>query len=66
MEHWKEKTARNLYSRILTTMPVSSPGSLEPDTVLDLTVYILRQNDMNVGSEAKSSADMLNSVTITH
>jgi mono/diheme cytochrome c family protein len=66
LQQWKEKTARNLYSRILTTMPVSAPGSLPSSTVLDLTLYLLKQNDLNVGSEAKTSADMLNAMTITH
>ena len=66
LQRWKEKTARNLYSRILSTMPVSEPGSLPPSTVLDLTLYILKQNDLNVGPDAAISADMLNSVPITH
>lgn len=66
LTEWKQKTARNLYSRILTTMPVSAPGSLDPDVVLELTMYLLHQNGVAVGTQAKASADELNTMPITH
>jgi hypothetical protein len=65
LQQWKEKTARNLYSRILSTMPVSAPGTLPPSDVLDLTLFLLKQNSLDVGPEAKTSADMLNAMKIT-
>ena len=63
---WQQKTARNLYSRILTTMPISDPGSLPSETVLDITVYILGENGISVGTEAMTSPDSLNALRIEH
>jgi len=65
-KQWNLKTARNLYSRILTTMPASAPGTLSPKTVVDLTIYLLTQNGVHVGSKAKKSPDQLNSILIKH
>lgn len=63
---WDGKTARNLYSRILTTMPASDPGSLPSKTVLALTVYLLSENGVSVGSKAPASPDQLNAIVIKH
>lgn len=66
LAQWSGKTARNLYSLILSSMPASNPGSLPPRTVLDLAIYILSQNGVDVGSRARTSTDQLASIVIKH
>lgn len=66
LANWKGKTGRNLYSRILTTMPASNPGSLPSKTVLAVTLYLLSENGVDVGSRAPRSPDELNSIVIKH
>jgi S-disulfanyl-L-cysteine oxidoreductase SoxD len=39
----------DLYSKLQTTMPASSPGSLKPDEVSQLIAYILRLNNYPAG-----------------
>lgn len=64
LQEWNQQTARKLYSRILTTMPASAPGTLSPRTVLNLTLYILSQNGVRLGSKERTSPNQLNAVTI--
>ena len=64
LQSWQHKTARKLYSRILTTMPAAAPGTLPQEAVLDVTIYILSQNGVDVGSHAKTSPDLLNAIKI--
>lgn len=42
--HWLGKPVRALYSRILLTMPLDSPGTLNPRQVLDLAAFITSVN----------------------
>jgi mono/diheme cytochrome c family protein len=62
---FNEKPARQLYSRIISTMPLSDPGSLEPKMVLDITTFILSVNNQALPATGYASADELNTVTIT-
>jgi mono/diheme cytochrome c family protein len=39
-EVWSGRSMRSLYSRIISTMPASEPGILEPQDVLDVTAYL--------------------------
>jgi mono/diheme cytochrome c family protein len=64
VQNWLHKTARELYSRILTTMPASAPGTLPEETVVDITIYVLNQNGVDVGSELKALPDSLNTIEI--
>jgi mono/diheme cytochrome c family protein len=64
LQNWQHKTARNLYSRILTTMPPTAPGTLPEEAVLEVTIYILRQNGVDMGSHLKASPDLLNAIKI--
>jgi len=43
-ERWAGKTARSLYSRILSTMPFDDPGSLTEAQALRIAVYCLSRN----------------------
>jgi S-disulfanyl-L-cysteine oxidoreductase SoxD len=65
LKSWQHKTARNLYSRILTTMPAAAPGTLPQKAVLAITIYILSRNGVDVGSHAKTSPDLLNTIEIS-
>jgi cytochrome c5 len=61
---WADKPARALYSRIISTMPLSDPGSVEPKVVLDITVFILSANKQSTPETGYRSADELNGVPI--
>jgi len=63
-EAWQGKPARQLYSRIISTMPLTDPGSLEPKTVLDVTTFILAANRQPLPATGYAGADDLNGVTI--
>jgi S-disulfanyl-L-cysteine oxidoreductase SoxD len=64
LQNWQHKTARNLYSRILTTMPATAAGTLSEEAVLEVTIYILGSNGVDVGSDVKTSPDILNTIQI--
>ena len=64
LQNWQQKTARTLYGRILTTMPAGAPGTLSEGAVLAVTIYILSQNGVDVGSDLKRSPDALNTIEI--
>ena len=61
---WNGKTARNLYSRILTSMPQGNPGGLTEKEVLYLMAYILRGNGYPTGETPLASASQLNKVLL--
>lgn len=55
-ESWNQKTARNFYSRVLSTMPVNDPGSLAPEEVLRITLFCLATNGMKFNDEPANVA----------
>lgn len=61
MENWGGKPQRQLYSRIISTMPLDDPGSLSSADALAITLAVLDHN--GIRSKA-SSADDLNALTI--
>ena len=65
LQNWQHKTGRKLYGRILTTMPAAAPGTLPEAAVLDVTIYILSQNGVDVGSPVTTSPDLLNTIEIS-
>ena len=54
------KPVRELYSRIITTMPPSNPGSLQERQVLDIVAHILKANGFPAGPRAVTQANELN------
>jgi mono/diheme cytochrome c family protein len=54
------KPIRELYSRIITTMPPSNPGSLSERQVLDIVAHILQVNGFPAGNRSLSQANDLN------
>lgn len=47
-ERWSGKTARNFYSRIISTMPYDDPGILSEAQALRIALYCLRGNGLEV------------------
>jgi len=61
---WTGKPARVLYSRVISTMPLTDPGSLEPNIALDITIFLLSVNKQSIPPAGYQSADELNGVPI--
>lgn len=56
---WTHKNLRELYGRILTTMPQEDPGSLSQKEVLDIVGYILQVNGIPAGKrELRKPSDL--------
>jgi hypothetical protein len=49
--HWSNGNVGALYNRIRTTMPQTSPGSLSPQTYIDIVSFILQSNGLAAGKE---------------
>jgi mono/diheme cytochrome c family protein len=60
--HWSGKPLRALYSRIISTMPITDPGSLSEKETLDLLAYILQGNGFPPGKARATSANDLNTI----
>ena len=54
---WQTRTIAEKFERIHTTMPPTSPGSLEDQTYADIVAYILNFNDYPTG-EIELTPDM--------
>ena len=66
MDIWEGQTMNDLMGLVEGTMPQDKPGSLEPNTSLDIIAYILQQNKFPAGSdELKNDPDALKSILIT-
>lgn len=62
---WKNATIRDLFDRIWTTMPQSSPGNLDQQTYLDIVAYLLRANDVPFGtSEINANSEALHKTKV--
>jgi cytochrome c len=48
---WENKSARALYSLILSTMPSDNPGTLAGGDVLDIVAFVLQTNGFAAGSD---------------
>lgn len=57
--HWEGRNIADLLGKI-TTMPPNSPGSLSPETYLDIAAFLLQTNDFPAGQEElKNNAEAL-------
>ena len=54
------KPVRDLYSRIITAMPPSNPGSLSERQVLDIVAHLLKTNGFPAGPRGVTQANELN------
>ena len=62
--NWDGKPARALYSRIISTMPLSDPGSLPPAEVLDIALYVFAVNGVSLGTQPVPDAATLNNIKV--
>lgn len=51
-QRWKSASIGDLFDNIRTTMPQSSPGSLNRQTYLNIVAYLLRANSLYLKSDA--------------
>jgi S-disulfanyl-L-cysteine oxidoreductase SoxD len=66
MDIWEGQTMNDLLGLVQGTMPQDKPGSLTPDTALDIISYILQQNKFPSGKEElKNDPDALKNILIT-
>jgi glucose dehydrogenase len=61
---WDGETVRHLYSRIISTMPPTAPGSLERMDTIDITSYILQSNGLPAGEKAIEDPNQLNALKL--
>jgi len=63
-EHWDGKTARNMYSRIISTMPLDDAGILSEPEALRIAIHVLTVNGVQLGSRPMESAAALNDIKL--
>jgi mono/diheme cytochrome c family protein len=61
---WDGKTARSLYSTIISSMPPDEPGSLDEKSVIDTVAYLFKINRLPVGDKEITAAADLNDVEL--
>lgn len=61
---WDQETVRTLYSRIISTMPPSDPGSLAPIDTIDVVTYLLQSNGLPPGDKAIENPNELNVIKL--
>lgn len=60
--HWSGKPLRELYSRIISTMPLSDPGTLSEKETLDVVAFILQGNGFPPGKAGLQSPSQLSKI----
>jgi S-disulfanyl-L-cysteine oxidoreductase SoxD len=59
VDEWSDRPLRKLYSRILTSMPENSPGSLTPEETLELVRYVAAKNAVNAPAHSSDDLDTI-------
>ena len=63
---WEDRSLGELYTKMRDEMPSDRPGSLSTQSYEDLLAYLLQSNQFPTGGkELKSSAGMLDKISIT-
>ena len=52
LTQWENKSVREFFNRIQTTMPEDAPGSLGENDVLDIIAYVIQTNGFPAGDKA--------------
>jgi mono/diheme cytochrome c family protein len=63
-EEWEGQTARSLYSRIISTMPMDDPGVLAEQDVIKLVNHIVVTSGGNLGDKLPEKPDDLNDIKL--
>lgn len=61
---WEHRSARKLYSKIISTMPQDNPGTLTQTEVLAVVAYLFRLNGYPAAGDAIKEPDSLNTLII--
>jgi mono/diheme cytochrome c family protein len=65
LQAWVDLSVADLFTRIRTSMPVESPGSLTPQATSDIVAFLLQANDYPAGaSELASDTTVLETIAI--
>ena len=65
LDNWKGQTLADLFDKMKTTMPASSPGSLTDEQNIDVLAFLLSFNKYPAGSaELKSDRPVLERIRI--
>ena len=65
LQAWVDLSVADLFTRIRTSMPVESPGSLTPQATSDIVAFMLQANDYPAGaSELASDLTVLETIAI--
>ncbi len=62
MQNWAGHDLKALYGRIISTMPVSDPGSLSDQETIDIVSFLLRENGFPPGNTLEK--DRLPAITL--
>jgi mono/diheme cytochrome c family protein len=66
MQAWESQTVYDLFDLVHSTMPQDNPGTLSPETSLDIVTYLFKSNGFPAGKvELKNDPDALKSIKIT-
>ncbi|MGH9678701.1 MAG: PQQ-binding-like beta-propeller repeat protein [Candidatus Acidiferrales bacterium] len=52
MNTWRNRTSKDLFAKIRTSMPLTNPGSLSDEAAASLTAFILQENGALAGDHA--------------
>jgi S-disulfanyl-L-cysteine oxidoreductase SoxD len=63
LANWNGKTLNAFFTRIQTTMPEDSPGSLSENEALDVIAYVVQTNGFPAGEKALPTAGALSTIT---
>jgi cytochrome c len=63
-QEWDGKSARSLYSRIISTMPPDDAGSVPPKDVIDIVAHIIAASGAAPGQKSVVQADELNPIQL--
>ena len=59
MNTWRNRTTRDLVTKIRTSMPVSNPGSLSERDAVNLAAFILQANGATAGTQALTAETLV-------
>lgn len=65
LSRWSDLTLGQIFGTIQTSMPQDDPGSLSPETYVDVISYLLKMNETPPGDmQLPADADKLNQILI--
>ncbi|MBZ5660936.1 MAG: PQQ-binding-like beta-propeller repeat protein [Acidobacteriia bacterium] len=59
MNTWRNRSTRDLVTKIRTTMPLSNPGSLSDQDAVNLAAFVLQANGATAGAQALTAETLV-------